>query len=393
MPSATPDVIDRGFAPAIEFFQRKVNLPTRTWRVLQRGEHARAFVVAGAMKADLIADLRGAVDRAVAGGEGYEAFRKRFKDIVKRHGWEHTGSANWRSRVIWHTNVRTSFAAGRYQQMTDPAVVAHMPWWLYDHTTVVNPREQHQAMDGKVWRYDDPVWSWIYPPNGWGCNCRVRPLSDRQLRKLGKSGADPSPSQDEFPVPEEWRYNVGEAAWGRPHVDAAVRKLQDETWRALPGKPPSAFNRPDTLPIDTPRAAPLQDLPRAPDAVREAWRVQYGPQALLTDPAGDVVLLSDRIVEHWLEKPDTRLGGREAYIPLVREVIEDPAEIWVNFAVNGNGRYSLRRYYLKRLALKDGRTLTLIADADGPVWIGFNVMLGRDVQPQNRQGLLVWSRP
>jgi hypothetical protein len=393
MPIGADDALDRGFQPAIDFFSQKVNLPTRTWRDVWQGEHSRAFVVAGAMKADLLADLRGAVDRAINDGEGYEAFRKRFKDIVARHGWEHTGSAAWRSRVIWHTNMRTSFAAGRYKQMTDPDVLAHMPWWLYDHTTVVNPREQHQAMDGKVWRYDDPVWRWIYPPNGWGCNCRVRPLSDRQLRKLGKEGPDPAPTQDEFPVPPEWRYNVGETAWGRPQVDAAVRKLQDDTWRAVPGRPYQAFNRPDALPIDTPRSAPLQGVGTAPDAVRDAWRAQYGEQATITDAAGDVVLLSERIVDHWLDQPGTRLAGREAYIPLVREVLEDPAEIWVNWAVNGTGRYALRRYYLKRLALRDGRTLTLIVDADGTVWTGFNFMVGRNTQPQNRQGLLVWSRP
>ena len=47
MPSATPDVIDRGFLPAIEFFRQKVNLPTQTWRDLWQAAHARAFVVAG----------------------------------------------------------------------------------------------------------------------------------------------------------------------------------------------------------------------------------------------------------------------------------------------------------------------------------------------------------
>lgn len=384
-------VLDRGFGPAIEFFRDKVNLPTRTWRDLWQGQHAQAFVVAGAMKAELLADLRTAVDAAVAGGEGYDAFKRRFKDIVARHGWAHTGSPGWRSRVIWHTNVRAAFAAGRYKQMTDPAVLEHMPFWRYEHTTLLNPREQHKGWDGLVLRWDDPWWNTRYPPNGWGCNCRVRPLSERQLRKLGKTGPDAAPTGGD--VPPEWQYNPGAAAWGRPHADAAVRKLHDQQWTAVAGQPHHAYNRPDQLPVDVPRA-PLLELPdRSPAALRAAWHALYGEQTVLRDPFGDDVLLNDRIVEHWLEKPGTRLDGRERYLPLLREAIEEPAEIWVNWAVNASGRYALRRYYLRRIELPKGKTLTIVADAYGAVWTGFDAFIGTKPQSKNRQGLLVWSRP
>lgn len=393
MPTAEITGFDRGFQPAIDYFTQKVNLPTRTWRDLQKGQHARAFVVAGAMKESLLTDLRSAVDGAIAKGESYDTFKRRFKDIVKRHGWQHTGSANWRSRVIWQTNMRTAYAAGRYAQMTVPEVLAYMPYWLYDHTTITNPREQHKAWDNLVLRFDDAFWKTNYPPNGWGCNCRVRPLSERQMRKLKPDGPDIAPAGAAQQVPEEWRYNVGEAAQGRPQVDAALKKLADDTWRPLPGKPYQAFGRPETLPADTPRATPLQLTDKSPDAIRSAWQAAYGAQTTLRDPSGAEIILSERIIEHWLDKPGTRLAGREQYIPLVREVIEDPAEIWINWAVNGSGRIGLRRYYLKTVTLPGGKTLTLIVDAQGGVWVAFNFMVGRGAQAQNRQGLLVWSRP
>lgn len=214
-PITNEGVIDRGFGPAIEFFRRKVNVPTATWRDLWQAAHARAFTIAGALKEDLLADLRGAVDAAIADGESYDSFRKRFREIVARHGWVHTGGEGWRSRVIWHTNMRTSFAAGRYQQMTHPDVLAHMPYWLYDHTTIMHPREQHKAWDNLVLRWDDPWWQVHYPPNGWGCNCRVRPLSERQLRKMGKAAPDAAP-EGIGDVAPEWQYNVGAAPFGAP---------------------------------------------------------------------------------------------------------------------------------------------------------------------------------
>ena len=40
-------------------------VPTTTWDEVWQSQHDRAFMVAGAMKADLLADLAAAVDRAV----------------------------------------------------------------------------------------------------------------------------------------------------------------------------------------------------------------------------------------------------------------------------------------------------------------------------------------
>ena len=73
------------FEEQIDFFRRKLNLPSETWRDIQRAAHDRAFMVAGAMKADLLADLRKSVDQAVQGGSIGE-FRKQFSDIVAKHG-------------------------------------------------------------------------------------------------------------------------------------------------------------------------------------------------------------------------------------------------------------------------------------------------------------------
>ena len=44
------------FAEQIEFFRQKLNLPTEHWDDIMRETHDRAFVVAGAMKADLLDD-------------------------------------------------------------------------------------------------------------------------------------------------------------------------------------------------------------------------------------------------------------------------------------------------------------------------------------------------
>lgn len=185
------------FAEAIEFFRHKLNLPTQRWDDLLGAAHDRAFVVAGAMQADLLADLRGAVDQAIAQGTTIETFRKDFKRIVAERGWTGwTGEGTkageaWRTRVIYDTNLFTSYSAGRYRQMKEVADLR--PYWRYRHSPAsVEPRPQHVAWDGIILRHDDPWWATHTPPGGFGCKCYVETLAERDLQKQGLTVTDPA---------------------------------------------------------------------------------------------------------------------------------------------------------------------------------------------------------
>jgi phage gp29-like protein len=210
-------VINRGWEPAAQFFMRKLNVPTARWNDLWQGEHARAFTVAGAMRDDLLADIRALVDEAINGRITYDEFHDGFLESAARRGWtgwtgdESKARRAWRTRVVYQTNLSTAHAAGRYAQMTEPETLAQLPYWQYRHNTVNNPRAEHKAWDGLVLRADDPWWKTHYPPNGWMCRCDVRPVSDRMLRRMGKSGPDQAPGPGPGDPPPEWAYNVGAA--------------------------------------------------------------------------------------------------------------------------------------------------------------------------------------
>jgi len=168
------------FPEQIAFIRQKLNLPTEHYDDIIKSAHDRAFVVAGAAKADLLNDLRQAVDRSIAEGMSIGWFRKEFDNIVKKNGWhgwtgEDTADGrDWRTRVIYRTNLSASYAAGRYAQLTNPALLKSRPYWKYIHNdTVQHPRPLHQSWNGLVLRYDDPFWQSHFPPNGWGCRCRV----------------------------------------------------------------------------------------------------------------------------------------------------------------------------------------------------------------------------
>lgn len=188
------------FAEQLAFFRQKLNLPTEHWDDIMRAAHDRAFVVAGAMKADLLADLHAGVGKVIADGKSIGWFRKEFAAIVGKHGWQGwTGEGSpegfaWRTRVIYQTNLATSYAAGRYAQLTDPELLTLRPYWRYRHADgVANPRLQHVAWNGLTLPHDHPFWQTHFPPNGWGCHCRVVAVNAREYAKSQAAGLGEPP--------------------------------------------------------------------------------------------------------------------------------------------------------------------------------------------------------
>ena len=179
------------FQEQIDYLQQKLDLPTQHWDDIKGAGHDRAFIVAGATKADLLSDFHTAVNQAIAEGQSIGWFKKEFESIVQKHGWEGwTGSdtragRDWRARVIYNTNMRASYAAGRYAQLTDPELLKARPYWKYIHNdTVAHPRPLHQSWSGTVLPHDDAFWSTHFPPNGFGCRCRVTAVTASDYKGL-----------------------------------------------------------------------------------------------------------------------------------------------------------------------------------------------------------------
>lgn len=224
MPAAERDLafaIQRPFAEQVAFFRGKLGnlVPTATWKDIQKSAHDTAFMVAGAAKADLLADLAAAVDKAIAEGESIQKFRTRFAEIVEKHGWhgwtgEGTAAGRaWRTRVIYRTNMATSYAAGRLAQLES------FPLWVYKHSGAEHPRLQHLAWNGLTLPADHEFWKTHYPPNGWGCGCRV--VGARSADGAARLGGNPRYNEP----PEGW--NVRDAKGRLPGIG--------EGWDYQPG--------------------------------------------------------------------------------------------------------------------------------------------------------------
>lgn len=193
MPDWLTATFGKPFKEALAAFRLRMGnlVPTATWEDIWQSQHDRAFMVAGATKADLLADLAKAVEKAIAEGTSLQEFRRDFRRIVEERGWhgwtgEGTkGGEAWRTRVIYRTNVRTSYAAGRMAQLIDSG----FPLWVYRHGGSVEPRIIHLGWDGLVLPPDHPFWATHAPPNGWGCSCYV--VGARSFRGAQRLGGTP----------------------------------------------------------------------------------------------------------------------------------------------------------------------------------------------------------
>ena len=169
---------------AIKFFEQKGLVLSERWDEIWQEMHAKAFTVAGVMRLDVLADIYEQIQKAIAKGTTLANFKKDFKEIMKRRGWyDPKFKRPWRLETIFRTNVQTAYQAGRYKQQKEMADIR--PYWMYDAVNDSRTRPSHAAMDGKVFRADDPIWETWYPPNGFNCRCRVVSLSKRQVQSRG----------------------------------------------------------------------------------------------------------------------------------------------------------------------------------------------------------------
>jgi len=386
------------FRQQIQFFARKARLPTDGWADVYAQEHDWAFMVAGANRDDILADFQTAMHRAIDEGRTLDQFRADFDNIVAKYGWDYTGGRNWRSRVIYETNMRQSYNAGRYEQQM--ALAKAMPYMRYKHSdAVMHPRPVHAGWNDKIWRADDPIWKVIYPANGWGCQCYTESLSERDMKRLGKSGPDPTPELNYQPVV------IGQRSPNGPRT-VMVPEGIDPGFEYAPGRarllskvPPEKPNPPipgsaggaglpnlrpaDALPL--PRAIPASRLlPAGLDAAEyaAAFLAEFdaSPDApvIFADVIGERLVVADELFRDAAGnyKADKRDRGR--WMRVLADALKEPDEIWVRLEwMHALQRIVIRRRYVARFLVEGETTPTLAVfehGADG--WWGVTTFPG-----------------
>jgi SPP1 gp7 family putative phage head morphogenesis protein len=316
-----PDAENLSFAmnlppqDAIDYFRQKGYQITWNWHEMADAAHAQAFTVAKATRLDILQDIRGAVDKAISSGTTLSDFQKELEPVLKAKGWwgkQTDAEGNtvqlgspWRLETIFRANVQSAYMAGRYkQQMED---VADRPYWQYVAVMDSRTRPEHALLNGKTFRFDDPFWDTHYPPLGFRCRCRVRALTENQIKRKGievESGDGRMVWEDR----QAGKSDVTKPVCGYKDPDSGRTIFTDVGWSSNPGK---AAWFPDLDRYDYPVAAKWVDGGLKGDDFKAffagAVRGNY-PVAVLPDVYRDLIGAKSRTVYLSSDTLDKQLG-------------------------------------------------------------------------------------
>ena len=391
MPKSKPDLSYAiGLKPekAIEYFKAKGYTFSWDWQDTWQEAHAKAFTVAKAMRKDVLQDIREMVQKSLDEGITFQQFKKELTPKLQAKGWwgrkvigDETGAqavqlgSPRRLRTIYQTNLQTAYMAGRYQDFMDN--VDDRPYWQYIAVMDARTRPAHAALHGKVFRYDDPFWNSHYPPNGWGCRCRVRALSDGNLKT---KGIKPESSDGKLSTIDKLvSRKTGELQEVTAYHDpvTGMEIAPDAGWSYNPGKAaldpftprpmsPSEFDSYKTVGI-TGYKPPVEDLPAKPltkelllsphqksgwnendyiNAFLGEFGTEVGKPVVYRDVINEPIVISEELFKDRLKGGYKVLNAdREVYLKLLADTIKDPVEIWLTW-VKGKGDTRLCKRYI-----------------------------------------------
>lgn len=368
------------FRQQILFMAAKLALNTTGWTDVYAQEHDWAFMVAGANRDDVLLRFQEAIQRAIEEGRTLEQFREDFDQIVADTGWDYNGGRNWRSRVIYETNMRQSYNAGRYEQQMKLAKA--MPYIRYKHSDAVqHPRPIHASWNNKIWRATDPIWNVLFPANGWGCQCYTESLSERDMKRLGKDGPDPTPELKYHTV------TIGKNSPNGPRT-VSVPEGIDPGFEYAPGRARLNSAMPPQRPVPPiagsaggnglPNLRPTDVLPPT-RSLPASWLLSKGlsdaeymaafldvfgataeTPALFQDAIGEHLVIGDTLFRNAKGAIKVDKRERSAWMKVLAAALHDPDEIWVRMEwLNAAGRLALRRRYVARFTVEGETTPTL----------------------------------
>lgn len=193
---------------AARFLRNKGLRPSFSWLDVEPEEHAVAFAVAKVAELDLLEAMKAEVQRALDEGLPFAAFQKSWRANPALAGWwgrkamedpltgevveAQLGSPR-RLRTIYDANLRSARAAGQWERIERTR--GAFPYLEYTLGASETHRPHHADKEGLILPVDSPFWDEWMPPNGWGCKCRVRPVTRREAERRGISATPDIPDR------------------------------------------------------------------------------------------------------------------------------------------------------------------------------------------------------
>ncbi len=378
---------------------------------------AKAFTIAGVSKADLMAEVKDEILSSMKTGGTLKEFRRNADMLFEKHGYDRL--SNFRIDTIYRTNMQAAYQAGRYRQMTDPAIVAARPYWRYVAVMDAATRPTHAALNGKIFPWDDPFWKTWYPPNGFNCRCTVQTVSQTELDREGWTLETKDPTGGLIEPIDPVAGNkmparplMPDPGWGDRGSDLANRLKKGSepiVWKEKPGQSgPKELGRSAERNIESSlwQKAPVK-IPRletmmkdqaiqeteALQKIENIFRQEMGISpneiaGVLKGPDGEIMKIDLNSLAHAMLK---RSEARERYIPYFRKTIEEPYEIFLTeYQTEKAGKTKYRKKYIGLFRDENREGVVVVGEISPEGWAMWNVMNARQgTLDRQRRGIKV----
>lgn len=175
--------------------------PSFAWEDVYGELHAATFTVARSAGYDILEDIHREILTMLEEGRTIRDAARDLKPLLVRKGWWGSGveidpltdeetevrlGSMHRLRLIFETNMRVSYATGKWQRFQ--RLKASRPYLRYVAILDERTRTHHGDLHNLVLPVDHPFWTTHAPPNGWNCRCTLQSLSERDVEKLIEAG-------------------------------------------------------------------------------------------------------------------------------------------------------------------------------------------------------------
>jgi SPP1 gp7 family putative phage head morphogenesis protein len=157
--------------------KRKI-LDSRTFENLADELKGQAGRLAGVWHTRFVEAVYGSLFDAMADGLTLQDWIPRAQSLLDQFGAD-TGLrifsgetwSPWYSDLVFRNANAAATAGGRYAEMFSREWIRRAPFWLYDAINDSRTRPAHLALDGMVFRKDDPAARKFLPPIDHNCRC------------------------------------------------------------------------------------------------------------------------------------------------------------------------------------------------------------------------------
>jgi SPP1 gp7 family putative phage head morphogenesis protein len=179
------------FAEAVAWFRLRVPMSDDEFYELEADARQRAFTVRAVADLDMVAAVHESLELALATGVDFGEWRATMREALEREWGGSVADPGNRLETIFRTNVQGAYGAGRYEQLTAPAVAQARPYWMYDAILDARTTEGCSELNGTIRPASDPWWNNRIPPRHFRCRSGLRSLREDQARRRGITDLPP----------------------------------------------------------------------------------------------------------------------------------------------------------------------------------------------------------